>query len=141
MLRLTVRDDSRTDRHVRVSLRDHQRANHDVRIHPPVIAEIPNCTGVRMARHWFKFVDDLHATDLRAAGNGASREHRGEQVDCVFPRHELSDNVAHDVVYVRVAFEHHELVRVDGTVPTHAAKIVSFEVDEHDVFGALLRAE
>jgi hypothetical protein len=43
------------------------------------------------------------------------------------------------VVNVSIRFEHHHLVDFYSARFTYSAKVVSFQVDKHDVFGTLFR--
>src|SRR6478672_1914740 len=77
-------------------------ADQDVQVHVAVAIEPAHRAGVGATAHAFQFGDDLHAAHLRATGDGAAREHRGDDPTRRRVRQQRAAHVADDVVHVRV---------------------------------------
>ena len=102
-------------------------------------AEVADDAAVEAAPGRLELLDDLHGAHLRGAGQGAGRERRGERVVRGELRPQLTDHSGHDVHHVAVALHRGELRHLDGARYADPAEVVAGQVDEHDVFGPLLR--
>ena len=56
----------------------------------------------------------------------------------VVPGAQTAAYVRDDVMHVRVTFDRHEFVDLDRARHADAAQVVAFQIDQHDVLGALL---
>jgi hypothetical protein len=122
----------------RVAL-DRQPPDQDVEIEIAVAVEIAERARVRAAADAFELGDDLHAAHLRAARDRAARKHGGHDRARRRVGAEPSAHVRDDVMHVRVALDGHQLIDFDRARHRDAAEVVAFQVDQHDVLGALFR--
>ena len=118
-------------------LHDHG-ADGDGGVHVALEVEVSDGAGVGAALVGLQLGDYLHGADLGGAGDGAGGEASPEHVVAGVAALELAGYVGDEVHDVGVALDVHELGYLYGAGQADAAYVVAPEVDEHDVFGALL---
>src|SRR5687768_15221682 len=117
-----------------------ERPNRNGSIHGhSAIAEIPDGACVRAAANRLELIDDLHGADFGSATDGAGGKARPQDVERAELLAQRPFYLADEMEHVTVPLNVHEAGNADGTVPRDAADIVSAEVDEHEVLGALFR--
>ena len=108
-------------------------------IHGAITAQVADGAAEGAAASTFGVADELHCTKLRCAGQG-SHVHAGavgiEGVEILVQRGDDAGDQVHDA---RIAVHVEQLSDVAGAGNRDAREIVAGEVDEHDVFGHLLR--
>src|SRR3990172_3619087 len=137
-LRDGIGDDTGAGTQRDVSAGQHKTADQDIKIHAAVPVDIADRAGIGPARSLFQFTDDLHATHLGAAGDGAARKYRAQYLSGRHPAAQSSAYIRNDVMHMRIAFNPHEFIDLDAAWDADAAQIIAFEIDQHDMFGALL---
>jgi len=110
----------------------------DAEIHVAGETEISHGSGVRSAAGVLQLLDDLHGADLRGTGDRARGEGGLEHVEHVLSRSQIAPHAGNEMHHVGIALDDHELVHLHTAVGGHASDVVSPEINEHEVFGALL---
>ena len=105
----------------------------------PSVPSQPERAGVGAPPLAFERRDDLHAAHLRAPGDRAARKQRAQRVHRRAIGAQPAAHVGDDVMHVRIGLGDHVFVHRHAARLADAAEIVALEVDQHDVFGALLR--
>ncbi len=123
---------------MRPSFTTEARRTMQVSISPPG-AEIADAAGVDAALVLFQFVDDLHGPDFRRAGDGPGGEARGERGDCIDAFTQFALDVGDDVHHVAVALDEETVGHLDRPDFRDAADVVTAKIEQHEMFGALLR--
>ena len=114
-------------------------ADQDVQIQVAVAVQITQRAGVGAARLALQCGDDLHAAHLRTTGDGTARESCRNHLAGRHAGAQTSAHIGDDVMNVGVTLHHHQLVDLDRARHADATEIVALQVDQHHVFGALLR--
>ena len=112
-------------------------ADGDAGVERAVEAGVANGTGVGAAADRLEVVDDFHRAHLGRARDGARGEARREDVRRG-PVLDVARDRRHDVHHVAEALHLGVAVHPHRAWPAHAADVVSAEVDQHQVLGALL---
>ena len=135
---LGVRDRAAARLDVGDAVLDDDGADVDRGVEVAVEAEVADRAAVGAALVGLELVDDLHRAHLRRARERARRKAGAEGVHGADVGAERPRDAAHDVEDVRVGLDDHELLDLDRAVLADAAQVVSPQVDEHHVLGALL---
>src|SRR5690606_8998858 len=117
---------------------DLRAADQDVEVEVAVPVQPAHRAGVGAAPGALEFGDDLHAADLRAPGDRAAREHGGDHLAGIRVAAQPAPYVADDVVDMGVALDRHQFVDLDAARYADAPEVVSLQVDQPHVLGALL---
>src|SRR5271157_5583918 len=134
-----VGHDARAGLDVRRAAFAHHGADHNAGVEAARKVDVAERAAVDAAPYRFQFVNDLHGADLGGAGKRARREAGEQGVERVLAGHKSSGNVRHEVHDVRILLHVHHFLDPHAAVNAYATHVVSAEVDEHDVFGRLLR--
>src|SRR5699024_1844922 len=119
-------------------LPEHTGADGDGQIEVPGERHIADHSPVDPATDGFELVDDLQRPGFGRTGQRSGREGRAQNVDGRGPGLELTADGRADVHDVAVADDVHELADVDRPGGAHLRQVVAGQIDEHEVFGALL---
>mmetsp|Transcript_41925 Transcript_41925/g.132456 ORF Transcript_41925/g.132456 Transcript_41925/m.132456 type:complete len:441 (+) Transcript_41925:102-1424(+) len=123
------------------ALRRHHRCpDDDVEVRRPVDGEEAEGARVDSAGHpSLELVDDLEGARLGGPRHRARRESACGGVERICPVLQIARHGRHQLVDARVGFDGHQLWHADRADPADAAEVVSHEVDDHQVLGAVLR--
>ena len=133
-----VGDDAGAGLDVALAADGEQGADSDAGVEVAGEVGVEDCAAVGAAAGGLELFDDFHGADLGSAREGSGGEAGAECVDGGEVGAELALNGADDVHDVGVALDEHEAIDFDATELADAAHVVAAEVNEHDVFGALL---
>src|SRR5699024_12848397 len=110
----------------------------DGQIEVPGERHVADHSPVDPATDGFELVDDLQRPGFGRTGQRSGREGRAQNVDGRGAGLELTADGRADVHDVAVADDCHELADVDRPGGAHLRQVVAGQIDEHEVFGALL---
>src|SRR5262249_37832555 len=94
---------------------------------------------VTAAPRFFQFANDLHRPNFGCAGDSSRRKGRSNCVKHATTATQTAHYVGHDMHYVAVALDLHELCHSNGAEFRHSTHIIACQINQHDVLGALLR--
>ena len=114
------------------------RPDRDAGVEVAVRQCVADRPAVRPAPVALELGDDLHRPDLRRAGDGPGREAGPQQLEGAHALAELADHLGDEVGHVREALRLHEALDMDASCLAHAREVVSAEIDQHHVLGAVL---
>lgn len=114
------------------------RADRDRRVGIAGEVEVADDAAVGAAARHLELTDDLHGAQLRRSRQGARREARHRHVQARDAGPDDPGDGGLEVHDVRIAADVHEPGDGDGARHADTAEVVASEVDEHEVFGALL---
>src|ERR1044072_4435535 len=123
---------------IRLSVFQNDRTNRNATIMRSIESEVTDDSRVKSAPRFFQFGNDLHRPNLGRAGNGDGRKRGSNRVENSLVFAQPRDDVRDDVHHVAVTLDHHLLSDFDAAEFCNTAEIVSAEVDQHHVLGALL---
>src|SRR5262249_5405689 len=87
----------------------------------------------------FQFANNLHRPDFGCAGDSSRRKGRANCVKHAATAAQTPLYVGYNMHDMAVALDLHELCYPDRAEFRHSANIITGEIDEHDVLGALFR--
>src|SRR5258706_383528 len=114
-------------------------ANRDAAIEISVKGKITNAAAIRPARGLFQFRNDLHGADFWRATESAGRESGAHQIMDGFVLRQYTFNLGNDVHDMAVTLNDHQVFDMDRSEVAYPPEVVSGEINEHNVLGALLR--
>ena len=107
---------------------DHERANQDAAVAPPIEPDIEQRPAVGAAGHLFQFGDDLHRAHFRGTGNRPAGECRSPQVPRIMARLERALNDRDEVLYGLVILDLAQLRHTHRTRLADPRQIVPKQV-------------
>ena len=138
VLRLAIGHDASASLHVHRSVFHHCGAQYDAAIHGSIGREIAHPAGVGPACFRLQLGDDLARPDLGRTAYRARRKACEQGIESILALGQLAHDIADDVHHVAVTLDG-ETVRDGHAVGTcHAAHVVAAQIEQHQVFGALL---
>jgi hypothetical protein len=87
---------------------------------------------------WFQLADNLHRADFWRAGNGARGKRRDKKIESSLAAGKLAANIRNDVDNVGITLDGHQLIDFHSANLRDSADVISSQIDQHDVLGALL---
>src|SRR5215208_5775066 len=134
-----IGDDACACLHVHHAVLHQRRSQHDGGIHLAGGGEIADGAGIKAALLFLQLIDNFHGAHLRRAGNGAGRKPSGQRVDGILLLGQRALDIRHDVHNLAIAFDKKLVGDRDGADLRYAPDVVSPEIKQHQVLGALLR--
>lgn len=133
---------------IRDPVPDQHRPERNTRIHGSLplgalgvdvpVAEISDRARVHAALLPLELGDELHGADFGSAADGAGGEDAAEGVEAGVAGTQDAADLADQVLHVAELLDGHEAVDAGGAGVADAVDVVAGQVDEHDVFGAVL---
>lgn len=108
-------------------------------VHRAVGREHCDSAAIDRATVRFQFFNDLHRANFRGAGDRATGKAGLEQVGCIQPFCQRAGNRADQMVNIGKALQLEKVRNAYAADLTDAPEIIAQQVDNHQVFGAVLR--
>ena len=118
---------------------DKHRANRDARVGVSCEIRVADGASVDAALYRLQFVDEFHRADLGRAGDGPGREARREHVRRSPVVGDGAGDGRDEVHHAREPLDRRVALHFDGPDAAGPPEVVPSEIDEHEVFGPLLR--
>ena len=134
-----VGDDAAADLDVHNAVFNQRGADGDGGVHIAVPTDVTNRAGVNAALVRFNILDDFHRPNLGRAGQRAGRKGRFEYIDGIEPLAKLPGDIGDNVHHMRILFDSHFVGDLDRANARHPADVVAPKINQHQVFGQLLR--
>src|SRR5579863_1089306 len=114
-----------------------ESANGDVE-YGPLSREVADGAGVDAARFFFQLREQLHGAYFGRAGDGAAGEERAEDVAVAYVGTQGAGDGGSHLPQGWVAFDCEKVLDLHAAECAETAEIVAEQVDDHDIFAAVL---
>src|SRR4029077_5188619 len=88
---------------------------------------------------FFEFVDQLHSADFGRARERTGRQTSGKGIDRIEPVADFAFDIGDQMHHVTVALDEEAIGDFYFSGLGHSTDIIAAEIDEHEMFGPLLR--
>src|ERR1700686_4425885 len=85
-----------------------------------------------------QLADYFHRPDLRSTCYRPRRETRRQRIKAIKVITQTRAQAGYQMLYVRIAFDDHQLLNLDRSVIRNPTEVVAAKVDQHRVFGNFL---